>query len=70
MSCYTRQRFLLYQVHRKAEVHKLFYSVLFWFPLSSCCLVAAIELLKLEIFRKINLNQNIELTRIIWTEKG
>jgi len=44
MSSHTRQRFPLFQDQCRAQIDMLFYSVLFWFSLNSCYLVAAVEL--------------------------
>jgi hypothetical protein len=41
-----------------------------WFSLSSCCLVATSELLKLEIFWNINLDQTAGTHKKIWTPNG
>jgi hypothetical protein len=60
MSSQTRLLFSLYQVQCRARIDTLFYSVLSWFFLSSCCLVANFELWKLGIFWKMNLDQTVE----------
>ena len=57
MSNYTRQRFTLHRVERRDHFYTLFCNVLCWLSLSSCYLVAAFELRRLEIFWKMNLDQ-------------
>ena len=55
----TRQRCPLYQVQCRAQIDRLFYSVLCWFSLSCCYRVADFELQRLEIFWKINFDQTV-----------
>ena len=43
VSSHTRQRFPLFTVQCRAQIDTLFYSVLHWYSLSSCYLVAAFE---------------------------
>lgn len=59
MSSQTRQYFLLYQVQYQAQIDTLFCSMLCWFSLSSCSLVAALKFSKLEIFWKIDFDHNV-----------
>jgi len=57
MPSQTRQYLLFYQVKGQALIYMLFYSVLCWFFLCSCCLLVVLELQTLEIFWKITLHQ-------------
>ena len=50
---------MLYQVHCQAQIDTLFYSVVCWFSISFCYLVATFDLWKLEIFWKINMDQTV-----------
>ena len=64
MSSRTRHRFSLYQVHCRAQIDKIFYSVVYWFSLHySHHLMAAFELWRSEIFWKINLHQTVEIQK-------
>ena len=71
MSSHIRQRVPLYQVQYLAHIDVLFYILLFWFFLSSCHIMAALELWILELLCKINLNyttgvhkNNLDRTRV------
>jgi hypothetical protein len=61
LSSYARRCFTLHQVHCRAEIDTLFYSVLCWFSQSSSYLVPAFEALRLGIFWKINLDRSLLL---------
>jgi hypothetical protein len=57
----------LHQVQCPAQVDTLFYSVLFWFSLSSCCLVAAFKVCRLGIFGTFICPRLLEIITIIRT---
>lgn len=59
VTSYIRQHFLVYQVPCRAQLDKIFYSVMFWFSLNCSYTSGCVWNMKIRDLWKIYLNQTV-----------